>query len=45
MNSSPWNKPFALGPIYQKRVWGGRNLETIYGRELPDDTTPFGESW
>lgn len=27
------------------RVWGGRELERVYGRELPDATTPFGESW
>ncbi|WP_206018783.1 type I phosphomannose isomerase catalytic subunit [Rubritalea profundi] len=32
-------------PIYQQRVWGGRKLETIYQRKLPDSTTPYGESW
>lgn len=32
-------------PIYQKRVWGGRALESELGRRLPDDTSPFGESW
>ena len=32
-------------PIYQQRVWGGRKLETIYHRELPDPSTPYGESW
>ena len=32
-------------PIYQTRVWGGRVLETRFGRELPDKETPFGESW
>ncbi|MFT5883353.1 MAG: mannose-6-phosphate isomerase [Crocinitomicaceae bacterium] len=32
-------------PIYQKRVWGGRKLETIYQRQLPEITTPYGESW
>lgn len=26
------------------RVWGGRSLETVYSRELPDDQ-PYGESW
>ena len=26
------------------RVWGGRSLETIYQRNLPDDQ-PYGESW
>lgn len=32
-------------PIYQSRVWGGRVLETRFGRTLPDAETPFGESW
>lgn len=31
-------------PIYQKRVWGGRRMETLYGRALPP-TTSIGESW
>jgi len=28
-----------------ERVWGGRELERVYGRTLPDATSPFGESW
>jgi mannose-6-phosphate isomerase len=31
-------------PLYQTRVWGGRRLETLLGRSLPDDQ-PYGESW
>lgn len=31
-------------PLYQTRVWGGRRLETILGRTLPD-AQPYGESW
>ena len=31
-------------PLYQTRVWGGRRLETLLGRVLPDDQ-PYGESW
>ncbi len=31
-------------PLYMPRVWGGRTLENIYGRTLPDDQ-PYGESW
>jgi len=31
-------------PIYQDRVWGGRVLETAFGRTLPADR-PIGESW
>jgi mannose-6-phosphate isomerase len=32
-------------PLYVQRIWGGRKLETIYHRELPDETTAFGEAW
>lgn len=28
-----------------ERVWGGRELERVYGRKLPDPAKPFGESW
>jgi len=31
-------------PIYQTRVWGGRRLETVLKRTLPDGQ-PYGESW
>ncbi|HEY5228201.1 MAG TPA: type I phosphomannose isomerase catalytic subunit, partial [Opitutaceae bacterium] len=31
-------------PIYQERVWGGRRLETLLARELPEGP-PIGESW
>lgn len=34
-----------FSPIYQERVWGGRNLSTLYGRTLPKDDAPYGESW
>lgn len=36
--------PIAFTPLYMPRVWGGRTLETDYGRQLPDDA-PYGESW
>jgi mannose-6-phosphate isomerase len=32
-------------PIYQQRVWGGRLLESDFGRSLADDGMPYGESW
>ena len=32
-------------PLYMERVWGGRELENVYGRKLPNPDTPFGESW
>lgn len=34
-----------LEPVYQPRVWGGRCLETVLGRNLPDCEQPYGESW
>ena len=33
-----------FNPIYQERVWGGRNLAAKLGRELPADKN-IGESW
>lgn len=32
-------------PIYMERVWGGRELETLYHRDLPTPDRPYGESW
>jgi mannose-6-phosphate isomerase len=37
-------KHFIFKPIYQERVWGGRNFETKLGRELPAEKV-IGESW
>jgi mannose-6-phosphate isomerase len=31
-------------PIYQERVWGGRRLHTLLGRDIPAGP-PIGESW
>lgn len=39
------NEPIVFQPIYQERVWGGRELETRFGRELPLAELPYGESW
>lgn len=36
--------PLRFQPLYQTRVWGGRRLETVLKRELPDGQ-PYGESW
>ena len=36
--------PITFHPLYMQRVWGGRMLESNYGRQLPDDA-PYGESW
>lgn len=38
-------EPITFTPLYMERVWGGRELERVYGRKLPDARVPFGESW
>ncbi len=38
-------EPLVFRPLYQERVWGGRELERVYGRELPQAGVPYGESW
>lgn len=37
-------EPIVFQPLYQTRVWGGRELEKTYARQLPD-AQPYGESW
>ncbi|MGC6466827.1 MAG: type I phosphomannose isomerase catalytic subunit [Akkermansiaceae bacterium] len=37
-------EPITFTPLYMTRVWGGRTLESLYQRPLPDDQ-PYGESW
>ncbi len=36
--------PFKFNPIFKERVWGGRAIETLYGKKLPG-SGPIGESW
>lgn len=38
-------EPITFSPLYMERVWGGRELEHVYGRSLPDPVHPFGEAW
>ena len=38
-------EPITFKPLYMQRVWGGRELERVYGRALPHPHLPFGESW
>jgi mannose-6-phosphate isomerase len=38
-------EPITFTPLYMERVWGGRQLELVYGRQLPHPSLPFGESW
>ena len=35
--------PYKFEPIYKERIWGGRNLERLFGRRLPHGKV--GESW
>jgi mannose-6-phosphate isomerase len=36
--------PFTFEPIFKERIWGGRNLERLYKKNLPEKI-PIGESW
>ncbi len=36
--------PLRLRPLYMDRVWGGRKLESVFGRKL-ESGHPVGESW
>ncbi|MEI7728947.1 MAG: type I phosphomannose isomerase catalytic subunit [Verrucomicrobiota bacterium] len=36
--------PLTFHPIFKERVWGGRKLEQLYHKALPNGV-PIGESW
>jgi mannose-6-phosphate isomerase len=36
--------PLVFQPRFKERIWGGRTLESLYGKHLPADV-PIGESW
>ena len=36
--------PLTFEPIFQERIWGGRKLESLYGKKLPPGKV-IGESW
>jgi len=36
--------PLKFRPIYKQRIWGGRKLQEIFGKELPPGER-IGESW
>src|SRR3954471_76050 len=38
------SQPLVFEPIFMERVWGGRRLESLYGKRLPP-AVPIGESW
>jgi mannose-6-phosphate isomerase len=36
--------PLTFEPIFMERIWGGRRIETEFGKKLPPNTR-IGESW
>ena len=36
--------PLTFRPVFKERVWGGREIERLYGKTLPPGA-PIGESW
>jgi mannose-6-phosphate isomerase len=36
--------PLTFQPVFKERVWGGRELERLYGKKLPPGAV-IGESW
>jgi mannose-6-phosphate isomerase len=36
--------PFVFQPIFKGRIWGGRELERLYGKNIPAGQ-PTGEAW
>jgi mannose-6-phosphate isomerase len=38
------NSPLVFNPIFQERIWGGRKLAELFGKDLPAGKR-IGESW
>src|ERR1700743_3103620 len=36
--------PFVFNPIFKDRIWGGRELERLYAKQIPAGK-PTGEAW
>jgi len=44
MSQSNLTGPLTFEPIFMERMWGGRRLESEFGKKLPPDAR-IGESW
>jgi mannose-6-phosphate isomerase len=44
IKASSARTPLTFEPIFMERVWGGRRLESEFGKKLPAQK-PIGESW
>jgi mannose-6-phosphate isomerase len=44
MSQKEVNSPLTFEPIFMERMWGGRRLESEFGKKLPPNV-PIGESW
>ena len=37
--------PLKFEPVYVERIWGGKQMQDVLNRELPEHDAPIGESW
>jgi mannose-6-phosphate isomerase len=44
MSNNNLTQPLVFQPIFMERVWGGRRLESLYGKRLPPGVR-IGEAW
>jgi mannose-6-phosphate isomerase len=44
MSKNNLTQPLVFQPIFMERVWGGRRLESLYGKRLPP-ALRIGEAW
>ena len=42
--ASSFSQPLLFEPLFMERLWGGRRLESHFGKKLPTGA-PIGESW